>query len=178
MKQISDLHCSIETLQQDSVITPFESEDEELNDFLVNDSKNYLNSMLAVTYVLRTTDEIFAYFSLSNDRLIRDGSGTPEWNRLNRPIANDKRRKSYPAVKIGRLAVARQYAGIGFGKAIIETVINMYAKTKAQAGCRFITVDAYQNALGFYQKNGFGFLTEDDATEETRAMYLDLKAFV
>jgi hypothetical protein len=54
----------------------------------------------------------------------------------------------------------------------------MYAKTKAKAGCRFITVDAYQNALGFYQKNGFAFLTEQDETEATRAMYLDLMAFV
>jgi GNAT superfamily N-acetyltransferase len=178
MKQRSNLHFYMEPLQQDSIVASFESEDEELNDFLLNDSKNYLNSMLAVTYVFRTTEEIFAYFSLSNDRLIRDSEGSSEWNKLNRSVANDKRRKSYPAVKIGRLAVAKQYAGIGFGKAIIETVINMYAKTKAQAGCRFITVDAYQNALGFYQKNGFGFLTEKDASEETRAMYLDLKAFV
>jgi len=54
----------------------------------------------------------------------------------------------------------------------------MYAHLKQQAGCRFITVDAYQNALEFYKKNGFDFLTEKDAQEQTRAMYLDLKAFV
>jgi hypothetical protein len=52
------------------------------------------------------------------------------------------------------------------------------AHLKQQAGCCFITVDAYQNALEFYKKNGFDFLTEKDALEQTRAMYLDLKAFV
>jgi len=39
----------------------------------------------------------------------------------------DSNFKSYPAVKIGRLAVSTEYANL-----------------KQQAGCRFITVDAYQ----------------------------------
>jgi len=81
-------------------------------------------------------------------------------------------------VKIGRLAVSTECANSGFGKLIIRIVKEMYAHLKQQAGCRFITVDAYQNALEFYKKNGFDFLTEKDAQEQTRAMYLDLKAFV
>jgi predicted GNAT family N-acyltransferase len=175
---VSNIPWKIESLEQNFLIKNFSSENCELNDFLLNDAKNYQSSLLAVTYLVKNNEEIIAYFSLSNDRLIKDSSENSKWNKLNRSIANDKRRKNYPAVKIGRLAVTKQYAGIGFGKIIIETVINMYARTKAQAGCRFITVDAYQNALDFYQKNGFAFLTEKDEKEETRAMYLDLKAFV
>jgi hypothetical protein len=151
MSEKLKLSVDLEYLQQDTVIGNFESEDFELNDFLINDAKKYQSSLLAVTYFMKSGEEIVAYFSLANDRLIKDTSGKSEWNRLNRSIANDKRRRNYPAVKIGRLAVA---------------------------GCRFITVDAYQNALGFYQKNGFAFLTEQDETEATRAMYLDLMAFV
>ncbi|MCL2282643.1 MAG: GNAT family N-acetyltransferase [Fibromonadales bacterium] len=176
--KISDISWKMEVLERDFVFGKFSSNDDELNDFLFSDAKNYQSSLMSVTYLVKNDEEIYAYFSLSNDRLIKDINGNSEWNRLNRSIANDKRRKSYPAVKIGRLAVDKKYAGIGFGKSIIEAVINMYAKTKAQAGCRFVTVDAYQNALGFYQKNGFAFLTEQDSSEETRAMYLDLKAFV
>jgi hypothetical protein len=44
------------------------------------------------------------------------------------------------------------------------------------AGCRFIIVDAYKNALPFYKKNRFKYLTENDKDDATRIMYLDLKA--
>jgi predicted GNAT family N-acyltransferase len=168
----------IETLEANSTFGAFASGDADLDDFLQNDAKKYLESLLSVTYLFKTDDETIAYFSLSNDRLLKDEEGKAEWNRLNRRIANEKRRKSYPSVKIGRLAVAQKYAGLGLGKRIIETVIAMYTKSKALAGCRFVTVDAYQKALGFYQKNGFAFLTENDANDSTRVMYLDLKPFV
>jgi len=52
----------------------------------------------------------------------------------------------------------------------------MYTNNQQQAGCRFITVDAYSNALGFYEKNRFNYLTDKDKTSETRAMCFDLKA--
>jgi hypothetical protein len=42
-------------------------------------------------------------------------------------------------------------------------------------GCRFITVDAYRDAFGFYLKNGFEFLSSEDETDNTRLMYYDLK---
>jgi len=35
---------------------------------------------------------------------------------------------------------------------------------------------AYKNALPFYEKNGFRYLTENDEKNSTRIMYLDLKA--
>jgi hypothetical protein len=52
-------------LNKDTEIDSFESEDKELNDFLLNDAKNYFSSLLAVTYLIMTKDEIIAYFSLS-----------------------------------------------------------------------------------------------------------------
>jgi GNAT superfamily N-acetyltransferase len=164
-------------LNEDAVIKPFESEDEDLNDFLLHDAKNYLQSLLAVTYVLQTDGETIAYYCLSNDRITRDDKTKSAWNRVNRAIANEKRRKSYPAIKIGRLAVSKKYARLGLGKMIIDTVIEMYTAARQQAGCRFITVDAYLNATHFYEKNDFKYLTDEDAQDETRAMYLDLKAY-
>jgi len=46
-----------------------------------------------------------------------------------------------------------------------------------RTGCRFMTVDAYNNpqVINFYQKNGFAFLSEADQKKETRSMYFDLK---
>ena len=162
-------------LEADTEINSFESEDKDLNDFLRNDAKNYLKSLLAVSYVLQIGDEIIAYFSLSNDSLIKNDDKQPAWNRLNRAIPNDKRRRSYPAVKIGRLAVAKKYSGMGLGSHIILAIQNMYINKPQQAGCRFLVVDAYQNALTFYQKNDFKYLTEQDCHDDTRIMYFDLR---
>ena len=72
---------------------------------------------------------------------------------------------------------AKKYAGFGFGNFMIKTVREMYTKgNQLQSGCCFITVDAYSNALEFYKKNRFNYLTDKDKTSVTRAMYFDLKA--
>ncbi len=48
--------------------------------------------------------------------------------------------------------------------------------TNSKTGCRFLTVDAYNNpdTLNFYKKNDFEFFTSDDENDSTRAMYFDL----
>jgi predicted GNAT family N-acyltransferase len=173
---LTDTDWTLLQLTENTEIYSFESEDKELNDFLLNDAKNYFSSLLTVTYLIMTKDEIIAYFSLSNDKVMKDDEEKSTWNKLNRTIANEKRRKSYPAVKIGRLAVAKKYTGSGFGKLIIDIVRKMYTGAQQQAGCRFITVDAYRNALPFYKKNKFNYLTDKDKSDETRIMYFDLKS--
>jgi GNAT superfamily N-acetyltransferase len=175
-KSLVPANIKLVRLAENTTILPFESEDKDLNDFLLNDAKNYSKFLLAVTYLLKIDDETVAYFSLSNDRLIKNDGERSIWNRINRIIPNDKRRRSYPAVKIGRLAVAKKYAGVGLGSSIILAVREMYVNRPQHAGCRFLTVDAYRNALPFYQKNYFNFLTEQDSNDNTRTMYFDLKS--
>lgn len=41
-------------------------------------------------------------------------------------------------------------------------------------GCRFLTVDAYLDAVPFYVKNGFRFMNAEDNDPHTRLMYYDL----
>lgn len=61
---------------------------------------------------------------------------------------------------------------------IIKTITELYRNISLQhAGCRFIIVDAYKNALSFYERNKFRYLTENDKDDPTRIMYLDLKAY-
>jgi predicted N-acetyltransferase YhbS len=74
------------------------------------------------------------------------------------------------------LAVTKKYAGMGLGSQIILAIREMYVNEPQHAGCRFLMVDAYHNALPFYQKNYFKFLTEQDCDDDTRIMYFDLKA--
>ena len=43
-----------------------------------------------------------------------------------------------------------------------------------KAGCRFLTVDAYLDAVPFYVKNDFQFMNVEDNNPHTRLMYYDL----
>jgi predicted GNAT family N-acyltransferase len=167
-------------LEEDTPISSFDCGDNDLNDFLQNDAKSYLTSMLAVTYLITVENEIAAYFCLSNDGLTRTTILTAEekslWNKVGRKIPNSKRRKTYPAVKIGRLAVSQKFSGFGLGTQILLSVREMYMNEPHHAGCRFVTVDAYRSALSFYERNDFRYLTTKDNEDETRIMYFDLKA--
>lgn len=83
------------------------------------------------------------------------------WNKLNRNIPNSKRRRSYPTVKVGRLAVNEIYSGQGLGTFILDNIKYAFSNVK-WLGCRFITVDALKTAVPFYERNGFRFITESD----------------
>lgn len=160
-------------------IKPFKCKDKDLNGFLFEDSQKYLADLMAVTYLLEdpACEKTVAYFSLLNDKITFDPDQRSLWNRLSRRVANAKRRKHYPAVKIGRLAISEEYAGQGLGRDIIRFVKFMFTHGN-RTGCRFITVDAYRDAVGFYQKCGFDFISEKDREEATRSMYYDLKRFL
>ena len=82
--------------------------------------------------------------------------------------------KSVPAVKIGRLAIDKTYKGMGLGRMIIENLVEECLELNKKIACRLITVDAYKDALPFYQRLGFEFLTEKDEQEDIRQMFFDL----
>lgn len=133
---------------------------------------------MAVTYLLEDIDKniTVAYFSLLADKISFSPDEKSVWNRLNRNIPNPKRRKNYPAVKIGRLAVNERFAGEGVGTFLLDSIKYAFTTVK-RLGCRFLTVDALDSATAFYEKNGFQFFTERDKDEETRLMFFDLKNF-
>ena len=94
---------------------PFNCGDEDLNEFLFFNSKNYRKEFLATTYVIENKDETIAYFSLFNDSLKVENiqsSKNAVKTFLRRILPHSKRHlKNYPAVKIGRLAVSIKKPG-------------------------------------------------------------------
>lgn len=165
-------------LKVDTKIKPFKCKDSDLNGFLFDDAQKYLTELMAVTYLLEDLPQskTVAYFSLLNDKITFDPEQHSIWNKLSRRVANPKRRKHYPAVKIGRLAISEEFAGQGLGRDIIRLIKFMFTHAN-RTGCRFITVDAYHNAVGFYQRCGFDFISEKDQNDVTRSMFYDLKRF-
>ena len=164
-------------LDQDYRFKPFDCGIHDLNEFLRYDSKDYLTKRLAVTYVLETSDEIVAYFSLANDKVSILDSNKSVWRRIKKLFPHRKHRNDYPAVKIGRFAVNVKYQNSFVGSQLMNFIKAMFL-AKNRSGCAFITVDARLDAVPFYLKNDFKFLKSADPNIEksTAQLYFDLNS--
>lgn len=155
----------------------FDCDDRDLNEFFFKDSIPHLNELLAVTYVAEdeTTKEVLGFFCVQNDKLTAEDIKDVR-NKIQRKIPNRKRYNTYPCVKIGRFAVNKNVKSRGIGTEMLD-YIKVFFLQKNKTGCRFITVDAYAQSTGFYEKMGFIYLTERDKGLETRQMMFDLMPF-
>lgn len=157
--------------------TEFDCGDDDLNEFFSKDSVIASRELIAVTYAWVADGKVMAYFSVSNDALKREEAN--RFNKVVRKIPNRKRFKSQPAVKIGRLAVHRDAQKSGIGSELLDFIKGWFVFGN-KTGCRFIIVDALNkpSVIGFYRKNGFDFLRDEDESEKTRLMYFDLAKLV
>lgn len=60
-----------------------------------------------------------------------------------------------PALKIAQLAVDRRFAGYGLGKFLVSLAVEFARDTRTSMGCRFITLDAEPELIGWYESIGF-----------------------
>ena len=157
-------------------IKPFDCGDTDLNAFLCDDASYYQRQLLANTFVLEDERQTIAYFCLLNDKISQTTIAKNLWRKIRRALPHEKHLGSYPAVKIGRLAVSIHYKGNGLGTDLISAIKQMLINNTSISACRFLTVDAYKDALPFYLKNGFRLLVNDIEEEQyTVPMYFDLK---
>ena len=164
-------------LEELKEVKPFDCGDDDLNGFFYDDAVYYHKEMIASTFVMEDDDVTIAYFSLLNDKISQTTITRNLWRRLRKALPHEKHLGSYPAVKIGRLAVSVTHKGQGIGTDIVSAVKQMLVNNKNISACRFLTVDAYKDALPFYLKNGFKPLVNDVEEEDsyTIPMYYDLK---
>ena len=107
---------------------------------------------------------------------LTDFPSNSAYNRFRKQFfAQGKMFKSYPALKICRLATDKSARGLGIGSMMLNTIIESY-RGDNKAGCRFITVDAYIDAIPFYLKQGFMPLSKTDEGGPTRLLYFDLES--
>lgn len=94
-------------IEADTDIKPFDCGDPDLNGFLFDDAKKYLNEMLAVTYLLEDSQaqKTVAYYCLLNDKIELNQGEKSKLNKLNRNIPNNKLHHASTSVKIVRFGV-------------------------------------------------------------------------
>jgi len=155
----------------------FDCDDEDLNEFFRKDAVPHKKELLAEIYSLRlieaTGESAFdpvAFVTFHNDAIQLSHK---ERERLLPP--SKARYRSLPAVKIGRLGVEKEYQRNNIGTNLLNMVKRLFV-TQNRTGCRFLTVDAYNDprVINFYERNDFRFLHEKDKNKDTRIMYFDL----
>jgi hypothetical protein len=136
-------------------LSPEFSPDNDLNEFFKKDCISYQKSLLAKTYKFcfkERPDIILGMVSLLNDALYFEKKLQKKKN-----VPHPKRwLESYPAVKIGRLAINKDYLRHSLGSYMIN-LIKKFFLINNKTGCRFVTVDAYNKepVLNFYKSNNF-----------------------
>ena len=174
---------SVLVLTENHSIKPFDCEDDDLNEFLFQEAIPYRKEKLATTFVIENNERTLGYYSLLNDSLqLREDMFTSksQFRKFLRELMPYPKRhlKTIPALKIGRLAIDKTFKGKGLGSVIMANIISKCIKMNQEQACRLITVDAYKQAVPFYQKMGFKFLIERDKDDATRLMFLDLTSFI
>ena len=163
----------IELLNEND-IKPFDCGDDDLNGFLSEDAIAFHNKHIGKTFLLTDQEIIVAYFSLLNDKITKIEASNSAWKKVKKLFPHDKHFSSYPAIKIGRLAVSLQYRDAGIGSKLMSYIKKILIKENNLSDFRFLTVDAYLSAVPFYEKNDFKFLDAEDKNKHTRLMFFDM----
>ena len=161
-------------LTKDYNITIFDCGDDDLNAFLVEDAKGAIEKRVAKTLIIEDEGRIVAYCSLLNDRISRQDVTNSHWKKIRERFPTSKQFRSYPCVKVGRLAVAKDYHGQHLGRQLINSIKMLLNENDSYSAFRFLTVDAYISAVGFYESMGFVKLTRKEEDEHTCLMYFDM----
>jgi GNAT superfamily N-acetyltransferase len=140
-------------LSADHGLSSFDCGDGELDDFLRSDALGYQEQYLANTTLMLVDKDIAGYFSLAADA-IRLSADEKDHGEIHARLSH------FPALKIARLAVHAESQGRGYGSLAVEYCVGLARHLNDEhrhdgIACRFVTVDAYPDAVDWYRRFGF-----------------------
>jgi GNAT superfamily N-acetyltransferase len=65
------------------------------------------------------------------------------------------RYRSVGALKLAQLGVDRRFHGHGLGREVIADVVALAHEAAARIGCRYVSLDAHPDLVGWYERHGF-----------------------
>lgn len=196
-------NCELRRYNADvaSEFEKFDCGNEDISKFFCedNDYRKYEDQMMTKSYCFTYEKDIVCIFTVSNDSIKKNafqGAKDDKARMMGRFPEGKENIQSYPAVLIGRFGANIKYRRqnkdeIGIGTQAMMFIKDWIASETNKTGCRFLIVDAYNEAdvIRFYKEhNNFEFLIDDENLElnmfrgnrkeitrlETRKMFFDL----
>lgn len=138
-----------------SLLNRFDCGKTHLNDFLTDKAPFFHRARLGLTSVVmhsQAYNEVLGYFTLNNDAIKLMASEEFDLGLEDKPGLSH-----FPAIKIGRLAVTKNYQGNGIGTDILDLAMDQMLLDSAASAARIAVVDADNEdaVVRFYQRNGF-----------------------
>ncbi|MDE6696036.1 MAG: GNAT family N-acetyltransferase [Muribaculaceae bacterium] len=141
---------------------PFSCGDSDLDDFFLNDALAYEKDLMGKTYCWVINDDItkvVGFVTLANAGIQTTHMQNNPKRHLHKNISYNKQGRTYPAVLIGRIAVAKEFQGKEYriGTQMMDFVKDWFIAEDNKTGCRFVLVDAVNSnrTLQYYERNGF-----------------------
>ncbi|MBU1004890.1 MAG: GNAT family N-acetyltransferase [Nanoarchaeota archaeon] len=146
-------------------LSDFNCGDDDLNDFIKNDAFGYQDKKMTSTILIIEKDKVIGFFSLSADAIKLGNLEKDQCDNL-------KPQEEYPSIKISRLAVDKSLHRIG--KLIIQIAVGIIRNMVSNViGCRFITVDSYNEKVDFYKN--FGFVFNEHSKYKKKDHYISMR---
>jgi GNAT superfamily N-acetyltransferase len=170
---ISEDGWTLETIDDFSICDKFDCGEKDLNEYFHKDVRAHRKALLTRTYCLyesSTPNIILALLDFCNDAIHLEKPHIPF-------DMSDRTYPTYPAVKLTRFGVAKQFQHQNIGTHALNMVKKFFI-TDNRTGCRFITVDAYSQPeiISFYGKNGFApYPKKIRKHSETTPLFYSLK---
>jgi len=153
----------IEKLSKNHKREDFDCGNNFLNDFLKKYAyQNQIRYLVGVTYVAHIENVVIGYITISASSIKRVS------------IDNKKPYDDLPVLRVGRLAIDKEYQHKSIGKLLLKFAIKKAIELKENYGCIGIVVDAKEEAKKFYKK--YGFIEINTLQKSlTTPMYLSIK---
>jgi GNAT superfamily N-acetyltransferase len=152
----------------------FNCGNDSLDRFIATDEVDeFEEAGLGRTYLVLHEGVLIGFYTLSNASL------RVEYVRGERPFSRpvEERVDAFPAVMIGRLAVAREWQGRGVGRHMIDLIVPEALLQGRRSGVRLLILEALPDSVAFYERCGFTIVKETrrERGRRNRTMFLDLR---
>jgi GNAT superfamily N-acetyltransferase len=124
----------------------FDCGDSDMNEYiLAGDAHTDTAANFSRTYLATHDGEVVGFLTLLTDSIRLGGREKPPGIPYTRA----------PAIKLGRLAVRSSVQQCGVGRTLIEYSQGFARDIAGEVGCRYLTLDAQPERVGYYERQGF-----------------------
>lgn len=147
---------SLDPAGDEALVDGFFCEDDDLDDFIRTDAFRFQSLNVAHTYLGFVEGRLVGFFTLATDA-IRLSSTERKKTKRNGEGLRHNDHPFVPAIKLARIGVCSEFKAerSRVGTHLVRVSCFLVLNVAETVGCRFLTVDAYQSAIGFYEKLGF-----------------------